>query len=217
MRLSFLGHACFLAESADGLRVLMDPYRPGALGGRISHAAISEPADLVVVTHYHEDHGWVSCAPGATVVDGPGTFAGLEFRTVWLPHDGCHGSQMGYTRMMAFTMDGVSVLHPGDLGRAPTDDDLAQLGDIHLLLLPVGGRFTLPIAEAVSLQARLLPRWTVPMHYRSAKVDLDMAPLEDYLAAIDGAPLTVSSCSVLDCDSAQLTGAPEIVLLPPAM
>ncbi len=119
---------------------------------------------------------------------------------------------MGLSRMFAFTVDGVSIWHPGDLGRLPTDDQIDALGPADVLLLPVGGRFTLPIPEAIALMDRLAPRWTVPMHYKSDRVDLDMATLDEFLAEVPTRPLVSVPGSELD-DATD----PGLVLLRPAL
>jgi len=215
--LRYLGHACFDVVPAAGPRVLLDPYRSGALGGRISHAPIDVTADIVAITHYHEDHGWYGALPGdPIVVDQPGQVLGVDFRMVWLPHDAHDGCRMGISRMIAFTVDGVSVLHPGDLGRLPTRDELRTLGRVDLLLLPIGGKYTLGTDDAVELMRMLRPRWTVPMHYRSKRVDLDMAPRAAFVARLpSGIDVHGSGSAELDCAAPDCPDG--VILLDPAL
>lgn len=195
--------------------MLLDPYRPGALGGRLTHGCIQEPADVVAVTHFHEDHGWIGGVPGdPIVVDRTRTARGVRFRTTTVPHDGSDGSHMGLSRRVAFTLDGVAVLHPGDLGRVP--DDLTDLGRVDLLLVPVGGKYTIGPAEAAALVRSLAPRWVVPMHYRSPKVDLDMATREDFVAAL-GPDVRVTAPGGSDLECREREGATEVVLLDPSL
>lgn len=218
MKLTYLGHAAFQVDTDAGLSIVLDPYRSGALGGRVAHGPIRAPADLVVVTHYHEDHGWIGGVPGSpTVVDGPGRFGGVDFRVAWIPHDDSGGDHMGLSRMMAFTVDGIGVLHPGDIGREPTHQELARLGRVDLLLLPVGGTFTLPIAQAEALRQRLKPRWTVPMHYDSNKVTLKMARRDAYLAVVDPTIVRSAAGHTLHCDPARRNEPAEVVLLDPLL
>ena len=215
MDLRYLGHACFELRSECGTVVLVDPYRPGGLGGRIRHAPIPTEADVVVVTHYHEDHGWVGGLRGApVVVDRPMRACGIDFRMVTLPHDGCDGAQMGMSRAVCFTLDHISVLHPGDLGRLPTQGELDALGPVDLLLLPVGGKFTIGPRQAVELMERTRPRWAVPMHYRTGKVDLDIAPRERFMAALPpGTPIATA----IDFSATLSSAATTVVLLDPAL
>jgi L-ascorbate metabolism protein UlaG (beta-lactamase superfamily) len=161
----------------------MDPYRPGALGGRINLQPIDVKVDIVAVTHFHEDHGWIGGLRGdPLVVDQTMTVGGIDFVMRTSPHDGCCGTQMGLNRMISFTLDGVRVLHPGDVGALPTAEILDAAGPVDLLLLPVGGVYTLPPSEALKLADAVDAQWIVPMHYRNAFVDLNMEPLDTFLA-----------------------------------
>jgi L-ascorbate metabolism protein UlaG (beta-lactamase superfamily) len=153
------------------------------MGGRIKLQPVDVKADVVAITHFHEDHGWIGGLRGDPfVVDQTMTVAGMDFVMRTGPHDGCCGTQMGLNRMISFTLDGVSVLHPGDIGAMPSDAELKALRPVDLLLLPVGGVYTLPPTEALELADALGAQWVVPMHYRNAFVDLNMEPLDTFLA-----------------------------------
>jgi L-ascorbate metabolism protein UlaG (beta-lactamase superfamily) len=91
---------------------------------------------------------------------------------------------MGLSRQIRFEVDGVSILHTGDLGTLPDEEQLARLRPVDLLLLPVGGTYTIGPSEAVELVQRLRPRWTVPMHFRHPKVDLEMASRDVFVDAL---------------------------------
>lgn len=215
MRLTWLGHAAFRVRCDDGLVIVLDPYRSGALGGRVSHGPIHEAADIVAITHFHEDHGWFgSIAGDPVIVDGPATVRGVEFRCAWLPHDDCGGSVMGTSRMVAFEVDGVAVWHTGDPGRLPTAEEIATLGRCDLLLLPVGGTYTIGVDDAVRLLELVSPRWTVPMHFRSPRVDLNLAERSVFLDALP-AGLAVHSPggSQIECPGVE----EGVVLLEPAL
>jgi L-ascorbate metabolism protein UlaG (beta-lactamase superfamily) len=151
------------------------------------------------------------------IVDCSRTAAGIRFKTITVPHD-CHdGSYMGLSRMIQFSVDGVRVLHPGDLGRLPNDAELEALGRIDLLFLPIGGKYTIGVDAAITLYRQLRPRWAVPMHYRSDCVDLDMAARDDFVQALNsddrvhevGGPQWV-------CSAADRLEPSEILLLDPA-
>ena len=166
---------------------------------------------MVAITHYHEDHGWFGALPGApTIADRGGHFEGVDFRMTTYAHDGCGGTQMGLSRLIWFTLDGLSILHPGDIGAAPRE----LPGPVDLLLLPVGGRYTLPPQEAISWAQRLSQRWVVPMHYRCEAVDLPMATLEEALSLLpEGTPLTRQTSPEVTLDRHTPEGW---LVLPPA-
>lgn len=183
MRVHFLGHASFLLTTRRGLRVLLDPCRPDALGGRVRAASLASAPDLIAVTHYHEDHGWIGAVPGAApVVDRSCRRRGVDFLAITAAHDAEGGSRMGLTRSFVVSADGLRVLHVGDL--ANFDERwLAEVGPVDLALVPVGGVYTLPPPRAAELAQALAARWVVPMHYRSDDVALDMADRQPFLDA----------------------------------
>jgi L-ascorbate metabolism protein UlaG (beta-lactamase superfamily) len=136
---------------------------------------------VVAVTHFHEDHGWLGAVPGApAVVDRTTTARGVRFRTVTSAHDDRGGARMGLSRSVRCRIDGVTVLHTGDLGDFDSRWLRAHRG-VDLLLLPVGGVYTLPPQRAADLLEALSPRWCVPMHYASDAVALPMGTREAFL------------------------------------
>ncbi|GMV44272.1 MAG: hypothetical protein AMXMBFR64_59880 [Myxococcales bacterium] len=181
------GHAAFTV-TAGALRVLVDPYRPGALGGRFRLPPIEEPADLVLITHWHEDHSWVGGAQrGALVADTTGEWLGVPVTAVAAFHDREGGARMGLTRMLAFSLGGLRVAHLGDIGVPPTDAQWEALGPVDVLLVPAGGTWTIDPAEAVAVAVRSGASWVVPMHVANPSIDLALAPVEDFIAAWEGA------------------------------
>jgi len=189
MIVRWLGHSCFLLTGPEGRRLLMDPYAPAAYGGAIGHARVRERADVVTVSHeQHEDHAWVAGLPGAPlVIKSPGEEDAAGFRVVSrrLPHDGVRGRRLGWTVAHRVEAGGVSVLHLGDVGdEAAVPADLASGVDV--LLVPVGGDFTIGPREAARLVRRFAPRVAVPMHFRGAKVSLPLLPVRDFLEASGG-------------------------------
>jgi L-ascorbate metabolism protein UlaG (beta-lactamase superfamily) len=182
VRLTFVGHACFLVETDAGVRVLLDPYQPGAFGGRMGLGPFLERVDVVASTHGHLDHFHMDPAFGRpAVVRGTATAAGIGFRGVALPHDDQGGAARGMCTGLAFEGDGVAVFHPGDLGRPPTPAEVAAIGRVDVLLLPVGGTFTIGPEGALATIAALRPAIAVPMHYAHPAVALPLLPVDDFL------------------------------------
>ncbi|MCB9728181.1 MAG: MBL fold metallo-hydrolase [Deltaproteobacteria bacterium] len=195
MEICFHGHACVSLRAADGRVVVMDPYRPGAFDGRLAHGAVKLAADVVTVSHHHVDHAHVTAdlsAPGGglpPVVDRSGDAAGLSFAARFTYHDRFHGTRMGMNAMIAFELDGLRVVHLGDLGCPLTPDDVAALGAVDVLVLPVGGVYTLGPGDAPALLEALRPRVALPVHYDNARCHLGMAPIEALLPHLAAAPL----------------------------
>ena len=114
-------------------------------------------------------------------------------------HDSSAGTERGPNTIFAFTLDGVRVAHLGDFGQAALrEEQAAAIGAVDLLFVPVGGRFTIGAQEAAAVVARLRPRWVVPMHYRTPRINF-LEPAEGFLALM---------ASVLELDSTAFeTGA----------
>jgi len=196
MKLTFIGHACFLCETTTGVRVLLDPYRPGAFDGRIALRPFLEPVDIVASTHSHLDHFHLDPAFGRPEIvrwhrlSGESaigshevqTVRGVEFLGLDLPHGAEPGHPAGRVTGLRLALDGLRVFHPGDLGRPLTPDEMDLLGPVDILLVPVGGTFTIGPEDARTLISTLRPAVAVPMHYRMERVvDLRLRPLDDFL------------------------------------
>ena len=185
MELTYVGHACFLVVSDAGTRVLLDPFQPGAFGGKIALTPFAKPVDVVVSTHDHLDHFHLDDAFGhPEVVKAAGSAAGIDFAGFPLPHDAVEGKQRGMVTGFRFVLDGVTVFHPGDLGRPLTDAEAAAIAPVDVLLLPVGGTFTVDAAGALAAMRALDPAITIPMHYRHPRVHLPLASVDDFLAKV---------------------------------
>lgn len=181
MVIKFCGHACFVITGSDGTRVVTDPYEPGAFGNALSYGPINEAADVVLVSHDHADHNFVRGVGGEPVVCRETcTLAGVNFIVTPAAHDDAEGRRRGQVSMFCFEMDGVRVCHVGDLGAALSPAQIAALGRIEVLLVPVGGTYTLDAAGAWEVVEQLAPRVVIPMHYLTAKTAMPLAPLENF-------------------------------------
>jgi L-ascorbate metabolism protein UlaG (beta-lactamase superfamily) len=218
VELTFNGHACVTLRSADGRVILMDPYQPGAFGGRISHAAITERADIVTVSHYHVDHSHVTDAMGdPAIVDASARAAGLSFVGRPTYHDRERGARMGMTTMIVVEIDGLRVAHLGDIGCELTPDDVSALGRVDVLLWPVGGTYTLGPEDAAGVLDALKPRLAIPLHFEHARCQLGMEPVDTALAALGAASVPWTRSAGSAWSSAQgLPAATTVMALEPA-
>ena len=171
MKLTYLGHSCFVLESY-GFQALLDPYRdiPGL-------PDIAMTADAVYCSHGHSDHAY---ADEATLTTGKvNPFTVREIDTF---HDSQGGALRGRNTVRAFTSEGLTVAHLGDLGHPLTAEQLEKLGPCDVLLLPVGGTYTIDKQEAKAVAEAVKPRVTIPMHYREGKTGLEiLTTLEEFL------------------------------------
>jgi len=170
--LVWYGHSMFLLQSPDGVEILIDPHS----GIGYPKPALPE-VDLVVTSHDHFDHDKVEVAgSGVRVLKGlqDGDWANIDetvddvhIRTIATFHDDRQGGQRGKNSMFLFEVAGLRLLFAGDLGHVLTDEQLAAAGSVDILLLPVGGQFTIGPAEATQVVDQLQPRLAVPMHYKT--------------------------------------------------
>ncbi len=176
MRISFLGHACFLITSSDGTRIITDPYDTS-----VGYAPIGESADIVTVSHEHFDHNAVKQVGGnPVVVRSSQTVKGISFQAIPTFHDDSRGSKRGRNTVFLFEVDGMKICHLGDLGHVPTEQ-FPQLSGVNILLIPVGGYYTIGPREATQIVEALKPNIVCPMHYKTSKIDFPIAGVEEFL------------------------------------
>jgi L-ascorbate metabolism protein UlaG (beta-lactamase superfamily) len=133
-------------------------------------------ADLLLVTHEHGDHNGVEAVGGEPSIlrSTAGTLASPlgEIVAVASEHDARAGTERGPNTIFVFELDGLRVGHFGDFGQAALREEQAEaIGAVDLLFVPVGGGLTIDGEQASEIVARLAPRWAVPMHYRTERVD----------------------------------------------
>lgn len=181
MRIMWLGHACFLITSDEGLKIVTDPY---SVGGGINYGKIEESADIVTASHKHGDHDNVAAVKGnPQVLDTPGVkkVKGIEFNGVATYHDEAKGGQRGNNIIFCFALDGIRICHLGDLGHHLDASQVAAIGQVDILLIPVGGLYTIDARVAAKVCQDLNPRVVIPMHYKTAKCDYPIAGVDDFL------------------------------------
>lgn len=178
MKLQYLGHSCFRAESGNWA-VILDPYRPGTVPGL---GDLREEADLCLCSHEHGDHNGregVKIREAKCGENGENPFV-IEKLDSW--HDDRKGELRGSNTIHILHAEGMKVVHLGDLGCMPGEEQLKLLEGADALLAPVGGYYTAPPELICSLTERIRPRVMIPMHYRTQGSGFDvLSTCEDYL------------------------------------
>jgi L-ascorbate metabolism protein UlaG (beta-lactamase superfamily) len=181
MEITWWGHSTFVLRTSSDLTVLLDP------AGKSTGYAIPAvaDADLVTVSHEHSDHNYAALATGTPLVlrglagndwaKIDQTVKGVRVRTVATYHDDTQGSQRGKNAIFVFELPGLRLAHLGDLGLTLSQEQLAELGPVDVILIPVGGFYTIDAAQAAQVVAQLKPRIVIPMHYKTADLSASLA------------------------------------------
>ncbi len=213
MKIEWLGHSCFLIASDSGLRIITDPYTPG---GDLRYGAIDRSADIVTISHDHFDHNNAAAVKGnPQVVQGTTSVKGIDFRAVASYHDGSGGKERGDNTIFCFAVDGIRLCHLGDLGHGLSEDDAARIGVVDVLLVPVGGTYTIDAAAATGVVDALKPCVVVPMHYRNPRCSFPITPVDDFLRGKGNVRRLDGSSVELIADS--LPPQTQIVVMEPAL
>jgi L-ascorbate metabolism protein UlaG (beta-lactamase superfamily) len=217
MKVKWLGHACFLLTSESGLRIITDPYVPGMYG--LDYAPPSETADIVTVSHDHADHNNVAAVKGdPQVVKGSGIrdSKGIQFKGVATAHDPSGGKERGPNTVFIFALDGVTVCHVGDLGHDLNDQTVAEIGAVDILLIPVGGNFTVDAIIANEVCERLKPKVCIPMHFKNSRCpDFPVAGVDDFVGKRQ--QVRRLDASEVEISQDKLPVTTETVVLTPAL
>ncbi len=168
----WLGHASFYLESPAGVRLVTDPYGP-----QVSPAAPVVTADVVTISHEHFDHNYLENIKGNPQVwrgltpDGSDwsgleqTFKDVYAYTVPAYHDDAAGNKRGKIAIFVFEIGNLRLAHLGDLGHLLDEEQVQKIGRLDVMMIPVGGYFTIDAGQAWQVVGALKPRVVVPMHY----------------------------------------------------
>ena len=213
MKIKWFGQAAFVITSDSGTRIITDPYTPSE---RIPYREITESADIVTVSHGHGDHSNVAAVRGnPTVVKETKEVKGIKFTAIPAFHDNAGGSERGSMTMYSFDVDGIRILHVGDLGHVLTDKQAAEIGKVDILMVPIGGNFTLDAGAATQLYKKLSARIVIPMHYKNERTpNFPVAGVDDFIKGKTN--MTRLEVSEAEFKAGLLPFEPQIVVFKPA-
>jgi L-ascorbate metabolism protein UlaG (beta-lactamase superfamily) len=218
MKIKWYGHSAFLITSDQGAKIMIDPYEPGAFGGQLSYGKIKDQVDIVLTSHDHADHNYTKDLPGTPQIvkgSGPKTAKGISMKGISTYHDPSQGSERGSNTIFTLKIDNIQLCHLGDLGHLLSDKELAEIGPVDILLIPVGGFFTIDPKEATRVAEQIKPKILIPMHFKTAKCGFPIAPVEDFLKGKTNSKRPKASEATFD--KATLPQQMEIVVLEHAL
>jgi L-ascorbate metabolism protein UlaG (beta-lactamase superfamily) len=205
MRITWLGHASFMIES-EGRKLVTDPY------DKIGLQFPSVSANVVTTSHSHFDHSATSLVHGRPrIISGTGRFDEDPFRIKGLPtyHDEAKGSKRGQNTAYLIEAEGIRVCHLGDLGHVLTAGDAASFSRVDILMVPVGGVFTIDAAGAQEVCETLDPRIVLPMHYKVPGLSIEVGGAEEFTRRYSN----VRKAEVLEVSCDELPEEIEIFVL----
>jgi L-ascorbate metabolism protein UlaG (beta-lactamase superfamily) len=178
MEIVWLGHSCFRIKGREAT-IVTDPYDK-TLGYPMKKPA----ANIVTISHNHPQHCCLEGVAGnPRVVSRPGEYDISNITIYGIPtfHDNEKGQKRGKNTVFFMEIDEVKVCHLGDLGHIPTTEQIEQISDVEVLMVPVGGVSTLDAAAAAETIGLLEPRLVIPMHYKTDAVKMELEPLEKFI------------------------------------
>lgn len=179
MEIRYLGHSSFIIQTKD-TSIVCDPYSPD-LGLRFPSGI---KADILTISHDHYDHNNIKAVEGNPfIIKEPGEFEikGVNIFGISSFHDKNQGKERGLNTMFLIEAEGVTVCHLGDLGQALSNDQINELDGVDVLLVPVGGTYTIDAKEAEEVILQIEPKIVIPMHYGVVGLKENLNPLSIFL------------------------------------
>lgn len=181
MKINYLGHSCFKIEFSDKTSVVCDPFT------KIGYEMKDVVADILTCSHQHYDHNCIKKVKSSRLIVNSGDYSFLLDDKVlkitgidsW--HDEKRGSLRGNNVMYKFEYDGVTLCHMGDIGEEVSDDLVKKIGKVDILLIPVGGTYTVDAKGATAWGEKILPKIVIPMHYKQKTCNIDIVGVENFL------------------------------------
>jgi L-ascorbate metabolism protein UlaG (beta-lactamase superfamily) len=201
LTIKWLGHACFLITTAAGSNIVIDPF-----GAGVGYKPPSVKADVVFVSHAHFDHNAVDALESSRNVVRPLEGKDFErgavtsgkcistqraivcrkenipYKSILTYHDPSGGKERGENTVRLIVVDGIRICHLGDLGHVLTADQVKAIGPVDVLLIPVGGVYTIDGAQAQKVVRQIKPKLVVPMHYKTPALKINLEPPDKFLS-----------------------------------
>lgn len=181
MKVKWFGHACFLLTSDNGVKIVTDPF-----DDTIGYELPEVEADIVTSSHNHYDHNNKDIIKGDFLfLNKPGTFSskGIEITGITTYHDEVKGNARGTNIIFKYNIDGIQVCHCGDLGHVLAVEQISELGRVDILLIPVGGTYTVDAEKATEVVKQLNPSITIPMHFKTEALAFKIDGVDNFLNA----------------------------------
>ena len=178
MDITWLGHSCFRIRGSQAI-IITDPFPPG-----MGYTLGKQTADVITVSHPHPSHSYNEGINGEhRLVKGPGEYeiSGVLILGITAYHDAVKGQSKGKNTIYLMEVDGVAICHLGDIGHVLSDEQVEEMGNVDILMLPVGGVSTINASMAAEVIRKLEPKIVLPMHYKTPKTTRELEPVDNFL------------------------------------
>lgn len=203
-----MGHSCFRIKGSHAT-VITDPYSPAS-----GYSLGKQAARIITVSHQHPEHSYYQGISGETkLVKGPGEYEIGGVMIIGIPtfHDAEKGKTKGKNTVYLIEIDDITVCHLGDLGHTLSAEQAEELGNIDVLLIPVGGVSTITASGAAEVVRQLEPKIVIPMHYKTGALKRELEPVEKFLTEMGAKE--VSPQPKVSITRANLPVTTQVVLL----
>ena len=211
MKIQYLGHSCFRLIESTGTTIITDPYKE--IGYELPKGL---KADAVTVSHGHFDHNNAGIIGGhPRIIDKEGFYQlpGVGITGIKSYHDDCGGALRGENIIYKFGMDGLEICHLGDLGEECSSERLEMILPVNILLIPVGGTYTIDAERAKEYVDRIMPEIVIPMHYKTRSLTLDLDKADVFLNLFDDEETEISQKNTLEFSRDDLTEEKTKIIL----
>ncbi|ABY91921.1 MAG: MBL fold metallo-hydrolase [Thermoanaerobacter sp.] len=208
MNIKWLGHSCFKLTSEKGTVIVTDPFDES-----VGYPMPDVKADIVTSSHSHFDHNYFKAVKGNfDIVDtvGEHNIKDIKIKGVSTFHDEEQGAKRGKNIVFVVDVDGIKVCHMGDLGHVLTEKQVEEIGSVDVLLIPVGGYYTIDSKQAVEVMNQLKPKITIPMHYKTEFINFPIDTVDNFLNMTKGKKILSTEVDITKKD---LEGEPKVIAL----
>jgi len=188
MNIQYYGHSCFkittkpAGRGQEDINAFIDPF-----GKSIGLRPPQGQADVVLVTHNHPDHNNVEALKGnPAIIDIPGEYSvkGINIVGIGTYHDDKGGLERGSNTIYLIDTEDMKICHLGDLGTDLTEKQMEILDGVDILMIPIGGKFTINAKKAIEIIRKLEPKVVIPMHYKINGTTADIADEKEFCSEI---------------------------------
>ena len=193
MKIQYLGHSSFMLIESTGKTIVTDPF------SNIGYEMPKTYADVVTLSHRHKDHSAHKSVGGNPLIiekEGCYEIDGVKITGIKAYHDNEQGKERGSVIIYKFRMDGLEICHLGDIGQTLDLELLEQILPVNILLIPVGGRYTIDAEQAKEYVDKIMPEIVIPMHYKTKSSTIDVDKVTEFTSLFEDYMVEEKDCEL---------------------